>query len=46
VGPPRGDDIMQMLEPVRTAHGSTSGYLRRLGVDEAGIDALRARLER
>jgi protein-tyrosine phosphatase len=46
VSPPHGDDILQMLEHVRATHGSTSGYLRWLGVDDAGIDALRARLER
>ena len=46
VSPPHGDDVLQMLEHVRTAHGSTAGYLRGLGIDEPGIDALRARLER
>ncbi len=43
---PDGGDIRQMLEHVRTTYGSTSGYLRRLGVDEAGIAALRDRLDR
>ena len=43
-GRPDQRDIMQMLEHVSTAHGSTSGYLEWLGVDEAGIGALEARL--
>ena len=44
-GRPDGGDIVQMLEHVSTSYGSTSDYLRWLGIDEAGIGALRARLE-
>lgn len=37
-------DIAQMLDHVRAVDGSTSGYLRRLGIDQVGVEALRARL--
>lgn len=41
---PDGRDIVQMLDHVRTAYGSTSGYLRRLGLDDDAVASLRRRL--
>ncbi|MGY2130242.1 tyrosine-protein phosphatase [Blastococcus sp. SYSU DS0617] len=40
-----GDAILRMLDHVSTAYGSTSGYLRRLGLANGTIDALRRRME-
>ena len=38
-------DITQMLEHVTATYGSTSHYLRSLGLDDRAIDGLRRRLE-
>lgn len=38
-------DIRQMLDHVSATWGSTAGYLRRLGLDDDAVDALRRRME-
>ncbi len=45
-GPDRrgGAAILAMLEHVRARYGSTAGYLRRLGLDESAVEALRRRV--
>ncbi|SDF77745.1 Tyrosine phosphatase family protein [Blastococcus aurantiacus] len=47
-GPERrdGSPIREMLAHVSTAYGTTAGYLRWLGLDDATIGALRERLDR
>ncbi|MDT0275220.1 tyrosine-protein phosphatase [Blastococcus goldschmidtiae] len=40
-----GDAVLRMLDHVSAAYGSTSGYLRRLGLGNGTIDALRRRVE-
>lgn len=40
-----GEDILQMLEHISAAYGSTADYLRWLGLDDDTIEALRRRLE-
>lgn len=37
--------IRRMLDHVTAAYGTTAGYLRRLGLDEAAVGGLRRRLE-
>lgn len=39
------EDILQMLEHVDAAHGSTTGYLRWLGLTDDAVEALRRRLQ-
>lgn len=39
------EDILQMLEHVSAAYGSTADYLRWLGLDDDTIETLRRRLE-
>ena len=39
------EDILQMLDHVSAAYGSTGGYLRWLGLEDGAIDAVRQRVE-
>jgi protein-tyrosine phosphatase len=41
---PDGGDILHMLDQVSATYGSTSDYLRWLGLDDTAVDALRDRL--